>query len=65
MNQWGEHLYGAVHTAAEMLAIGLELPKTTFTDRTQYGPHLLAPTATDVEKYNELGTVYAGTFVFF
>jgi len=60
MNKWGELLLFAVTTTAEMLAIGMELPKETFSAMMINAPHLLAPTATDLQKYGTLGTVLAG-----
>jgi hypothetical protein len=38
--------------AAEMAAVGMGLPANTFLDRMQMGPHLLAPTASDLIKFN-------------
>jgi isopenicillin N synthase-like dioxygenase len=43
-----------------MLAIGFDLPKDTFSKLLENGPHLLAPTASDLEKYGKVGTVLAG-----
>lgn len=42
-----------------MAAIGMGIPKDTFTKRMQGGAHLLAPTGTDLEKY-DVGTTLAG-----
>lgn len=39
-----------------MVATGLGLEETTFLDAGRYGSHLLAPTATDLDKYGELNT---------
>lgn len=41
-----------------MAAIGMGLDKDTFTKRMQGGPHLLAPTASDLKKYT-VGTAFA------
>jgi len=43
-----------------MAAVGLGLPPNTFKDAGRYGPHLLAPTASDLRKYNALDTILAG-----
>ena len=44
-----------------MLAHGLGLSDaTTLVDAAKYGPHLLAPTATDLAKYGKLGEAFAG-----
>eukprot|EP01027_Heterolobosea_sp_BB2_P025651 GEZU01039363.1.p1 GENE.GEZU01039363.1~~GEZU01039363.1.p1 ORF type:complete len:363 (-),score=148.07 GEZU01039363.1:757-1845(-) len=60
MDTWGSLMLQAVTTVAEMAAIGFDLPKNTFTDLMKYGPHLLAPTGSDLSKYNELNTIFAG-----
>jgi hypothetical protein len=48
----------AVFTVSEMLALGYQMPKNTFTDILKGGPHLLAPTGSDLEKYKK-GTIFA------
>lgn len=50
----------ATFLAAEMAAIGMGLPKDIFTSKMNLGPHLLAPTASDLNKFNQLGTAFAG-----
>jgi hypothetical protein len=59
MNNWGEKLLQAGMTAAEMAAIGMGLDKESFTKRMLGGAHLLAPTGTDLVKY-DVGTTLAG-----
>ena len=59
MDKWGNTLYSAISTIAEMSAIGLNLPKDAFTKLMPGGAHLLAPTGSDLEK-NPVGTVFAG-----
>ena len=59
MNTWGTHMITACYTAAEMCAVGMGLDKDTFTEKMNLGPHLLAPTASDLTKY-EVGTNFAG-----
>ena len=49
----------SIFLAAEMAAIGMGLEKSTFTSRMIKGPHLLAPTASDLNKY-KIGTAFAG-----
>ena len=49
----------AVFTVSEMLALGYQIPKNSFTDLLKGGPHLLAPTGSDLEKYKK-GTIFAG-----
>ncbi|KAI9163694.1 hypothetical protein HJFPF1_05316 [Paramyrothecium foliicola] len=60
MNQWGTSMRNAVTKLAEMTAVGLGLPATHFSDAGRYGPHLLAPTASDLQKYGEKDTILAG-----
>ena len=43
-----------------MLALGLGLERETFTEAGRYGPHLLAPTASDLVKYGAENTILAG-----
>lgn len=50
----------AVGVVAEMLAVGLGLDADAFTRRAVDGPHLLAPTGSDLEIYGRLDTVLAG-----
>jgi len=60
MDSWGNLMLNAVTTVAEMVAVGLDLPKTTFTTMMKQGPHLLAPTGSDMGKYGQLGSIFAG-----
>eukprot|EP00208_Stichococcus_sp_RCC1054_P003881 CAMPEP_0206142736 /NCGR_PEP_ID=MMETSP1473-20131121/18057_1 /ASSEMBLY_ACC=CAM_ASM_001109 /TAXON_ID=1461547 /ORGANISM="Stichococcus sp, Strain RCC1054" /LENGTH=383 /DNA_ID=CAMNT_0053537849 /DNA_START=242 /DNA_END=1393 /DNA_ORIENTATION=- len=60
MGGWGSRMLAAVQSAAELAAEGLGLPPTAFADRMACGPHLLAPTGADLEKYSAVGTVIAG-----
>jgi isopenicillin N synthase-like dioxygenase len=53
-------MLGAISIASQMLAIGLDLEQDTFTNLAENGPHLLAPTGTDLKEYGKLGTVLAG-----
>lgn len=46
-------------TVARMAAIGMDLPEESFTERMKGGDHLLAPTASDLEK-NKKGSIFAG-----
>lgn len=43
-----------------MAAAGLGLPEKTFSDAGRYGPHILAPTASDLRRYGEKDTILAG-----
>ncbi|KAH8835503.1 Clavaminate synthase-like protein [Flagelloscypha sp. PMI_526] len=58
--KWGNCLKTAVENITEMVAIGLDLPRKTFREAGKYGPHLLAPTASDLSKYGKEDTILAG-----
>jgi isopenicillin N synthase-like dioxygenase len=60
MNNWAKLMLESIQTVAEMLAIGLELPSDCFLKRMQNGPHSLAPTGSNLGKYNSLDTIFAG-----
>lgn len=60
MNGWGQKLLDAAFAVAELSAIGFDLPEDAFSSRMNFGPHLLAPTASDFNRFGELGTVLAG-----
>ncbi|KAL1863083.1 hypothetical protein VTK73DRAFT_6445 [Phialemonium thermophilum] len=60
MDRWGTTMKNAVSDLAAMLAIGLGLPAETFREAGRYGPHLLAPTASDLVKHGKKDTILAG-----
>ncbi|KAI5452250.1 hypothetical protein NCC49_000815 [Naganishia albida] len=60
MEDWGGKMKQAVQGVAEMLSVGLGLPPSTIYDASRYGSHLLAPTATDLKKYGQLNSIFAG-----
>ncbi|OLN87216.1 hypothetical protein CCHL11_03644 [Colletotrichum chlorophyti] len=60
MNKWGTSMKQAVTDLAEMAAVGLGLPVDAFSSAGKYGPHLLAPTASDLVKYGKKDTILAG-----
>ncbi|KAK1401247.1 putative isopenicillin N synthase [Heracleum sosnowskyi] len=60
MDSWGYKMVNAIEAVAEMAAIGFGLPKDAFTSRMKQGPHLLAPTGSDLSRYGQEGTVFAG-----
>jgi len=60
METWGKFMKDAVENLAEMIAIGLGLPPESFRDAGRYGPHILAPTASDLVKYGKKDTILAG-----
>lgn len=59
MDMWGNKMIHAVETVAEMMALGMDLPREAFVSRMKNGPHLLAPTGSDLGKYSKIGTVFA------
>ena len=58
MDNWGYQMVNSCLLAAEMAAVGMGLPKDTFTEKMNQGPHLLSPTASDLMK-NDVGTAFA------
>ena len=60
LEKWGTSMKNAVEGVAQMAALGLGLSRETFTDAGAYGPHLLAPTASDLRKYGEKDQILAG-----
>ncbi|EJU02659.1 Clavaminate synthase-like protein [Dacryopinax primogenitus] len=60
MNKWGGRMREAVEGVAEMAAVGFGLERGAFKDAGAYGPHLLAPTASDLNEYGKKDTILAG-----
>lgn len=60
MDKWGNHMMDAQFVVAEMAAIGFKLKRDAFTSRMHCGPHLLAPTGSDLNKYGYKGAILAG-----
>jgi len=60
MDKWGTLMMLSIHTVAEMLAIGLDLPADTFLKLLENGPHLLAPTGSDLGRFSQKDTIFAG-----
>lgn len=60
MDHWGTLMMNVVETVCELSALGFDLPIDAFTSICKYGPHLLAPTGSDLTKYQKLKTVFAG-----
>jgi hypothetical protein len=50
----------AVTTVSEMAAVGFNMPQDTFTSLTKNGPHLLAPTGSDLSVYHDKNQIFAG-----
>ncbi|XP_078443458.1 2-oxoglutarate (2OG) and Fe(II)-dependent oxygenase superfamily protein [Wolffia australiana] len=60
MDSWGLKMISAVEVVAEMAAIGFGLEKDAFTALMKEGPHLLAPTGSDLERHGSKDRVFAG-----
>ena len=56
---WGKHMINGCNTVAEMAAIGMGLDRNVFTEMMKRGPHKLAPTGSDLNKF-KVGTIFAG-----
>lgn len=59
MDEWGSVLSNSVKTVCSMLSKGLGLSKD-ISEMTENGPHLLAPTGTDLSAYGIKDQVFAG-----
>lgn len=57
---WGNKTLGALQATAEMLALGFGLERETFADLMHNGPHLLAPTGSDLSQHGAVDTIFAG-----
>ncbi|KAK4414429.1 hypothetical protein Salat_2855900 [Sesamum alatum] len=60
MDSWGYKMISAIEAVAEMAAVGFGLQKDAFTSIMKQGPHLLAPTGSDLRRHGKIGTVFAG-----
>jgi len=60
MDNWGKKLLDSGVTLAQMAAVGFKLPRDTFKNLLHQGPHLLAPTASDLTKYGSVDQILAG-----
>lgn len=59
MNNWGKHMLNGTEVVGEMAAIGLGLEAHTFTERMKYAGHLLAPTGSDLARF-DTNDIFAG-----
>jgi isopenicillin N synthase-like dioxygenase len=57
---WGNKTLGALHAVAEMLGLGFDLGRSTFKDMMHNGPHLLAPTGSELSKHRKFDPSFAG-----
>ena len=60
MNTWGNDLLQSVLDISEAISHGLHLPDNYLKNKMKYGPHLLAPTGTNLDKYGKENTIMAG-----
>ncbi|KAL3815052.1 hypothetical protein ACJIZ3_016320 [Penstemon smallii] len=60
MDSWGYKMISAIEVVAEMAAVGFGLHKDAFTSLMEQGPHLLAPTGSNLKRHGQVGTVFAG-----
>ncbi|KAJ1455700.1 hypothetical protein M885DRAFT_519408 [Pelagophyceae sp. CCMP2097] len=54
MDGWGESVISTAHTVAEMAALGFGVERDAFSKNMTCGPHLLAPTGSDLGKLADL-----------
>mmetsp|Transcript_24759 Transcript_24759/g.46249 ORF Transcript_24759/g.46249 Transcript_24759/m.46249 type:complete len:385 (-) Transcript_24759:130-1284(-) len=59
MDTWGNLMMTTVRTVAQMAAVGFGMEKETFVEMMENGPHLLAPTGSDLSKHNKKDTAFA------
>ncbi|GAM26442.1 hypothetical protein SAMD00019534_096170 [Acytostelium subglobosum LB1] len=60
MDKWGSLMLSSIETVSEMIAVGYGLPRNTITELMKNGPHLLAPTGSDLKRFGELDQIFAG-----
>jgi isopenicillin N synthase-like dioxygenase len=60
MDKWGQILNAGCFTVSEMLALGLGMQKDTFTSKMKGAVQLLAPTGSNLAKYNKKDDILAG-----
>ena len=51
MDDWGRMMINGCLTVAQMAAVGMNISEDEFTKRMAGGPHLLAPTGSDLSRY--------------
>jgi isopenicillin N synthase-like dioxygenase len=60
MNMWGNKMLSAVEVLATMTEVGFSLPADSLKSKMHLGPHLLAPTGSDFNKYGNVNHILAG-----
>ena len=59
LEEWGNHMLQAVFTVCRMAAVGFGEDPDLFANLLTHGPHLFAPTGSDLSKHGAAGTVLA------
>ena len=59
-SEFGNAILDTTKTIAQGVAIAYGLDKNFFVEKMKMAPNLLAPTGTDLKKYNQVGDVFAG-----
>ena len=59
MTGWGTKMLDALHTTAELLAVGLGLSKDALTSLMHQGPHLLGPTGEQPFALSQTGAAHS------
>ena len=60
MDAWGAKMLCALEATTELLAVGLGLDRHLLRELMREGPHLLAPTGSNLAQYSQPGTIFAG-----
>jgi isopenicillin N synthase-like dioxygenase len=60
MDAWGAKMLAALEATAELLAVGLGMDRQSLRELMREGPHLLAPTGSNLAQYDSVGTIFAG-----
>lgn len=60
MNNWGEKMLTVIKKVTKIIERGLNTQENELTGLLDGGSHLLAPTGTNIAKYNKVNQVYAG-----
>jgi isopenicillin N synthase-like dioxygenase len=61
MNTWGEKMLKVVEKVTKLIELGIEgIENNELSNLLKGGAHLLAPTGTDISRYNKVDTIYAG-----
>ena len=60
MDRWGSLMLASVSSCAEMASIGFGMPRDAISSLMRHGPHLLAPTGSDLSRFCEVGRPLAG-----